>query len=481
MNKFYKNWSLLTISNLIYQGLVFLSFVRIARLLKPELYGTFTIIITVTQIAQLFSSLGLQKIVIREIARDNKKTFIIAKLTIIPTLIATFFSLVILVFYLIKFEQLSDSFTLVFSAILFAALTLWNYTEPLAFGKQQMKLSSYLNVVSAVLLISAIYLIPGKYFDIRSALTIYVSIFVLRASAYLLIEWKAGYFSKIDGIQDSGITIKYLLDRSIAYYGTSLLAIPTVQLPILFLAQFSGEKEVGYYGIVNKLSMPLSLVANNLFTAVYPVLAKYFVDNKDEFIERTTKLFTLVAIFGIIFSLFLGIFSKEIVDIVLGEKYEPAVRTFAVQVWATLNLVLMSFIGTIFLATDKEKLMVKLSVFNSVVIGISCYFGAFYGALGLSISSWISLLVGLVFHWVFMIKATSIKFDIYLKLSYLFYFILSSVISVLVSDYSLILKMGIYILLTILLIASYKKYIKAEFLTFYYGIKNYVGLILSRT
>lgn len=480
MIKFLKNWSLLTISNFVYQGLIFICFVKIARQLTPEIYGVFTIIITSTQIAQLVSSLGLQKIVIREVARDAGKLFQMARLTVLPTLLASVFSSLILIFYLVKFEQLGDILTLLLSVGLFIALTVWNYAEPLAFGRQQMKLSAYLNIVSSILLSGIIFLIPGRYFSLMSVLVVYVGIFIFRAAAYIFWEWKSRYFHPASA-EDKTITVKYLLDRSFAYYGTTLLAIPTVQLPILFLAQFSGEKEVGYYGIVSKLSMPLSLIANNLFTAVYPVLAKYYIDNKEAFIKNTKRIFTLITIIGIALTLFLGVFGKEIIDIVLGKNYEPAVRIFAVQVWATLNLVLLSFIGTIFLATDMERLLVKLSTFNSVVIGVACYIGSYYGAFGLALGSLISSIIGFIFHWYFVSGKIQVKLDNYLKFLLLFYFIASSIISVVIVDSGLIFKMGVYIFSVVFILSTLWDYIKVEFEIFYNGIKNYVRLILSRT
>ncbi|MCU7496364.1 MAG: oligosaccharide flippase family protein [Ignavibacteria bacterium] len=473
MNKLYKNWSLLTLSNIVYQGLFFLSFVKIARLFKPELYGIFTVIITSTQMAQIFSALGLQKITIREIARDYNKQYIVAKLTLLPTIIASLISAIFLVVYLFIFENINESFTLIVSAIIFVSLMVWNYAEPLAFGKQQMKISANINIVSSCIFTAMVFFIPSAYLSFYTVIAIYCGIFLIRALVYIILEWKDGYFIKTADAHQEGITVKYLLAKSLAFYGTTLLSIPIVQLPVLFLSQFSGEKEVGYFGIINKLSMPLSLIANNLFTALYPVLAKHFVDDKNAFKEKTTKLFCLLSISGIVLSAFLGFFSKEVVGIVLGNLYLPATKTFSIQVWATLLIIQNTFIGTIFLATDEEKLMVKLSVLNSILIGSACYIGAYYGSFGLSLSMWGSLALGFIPHWYFMTKRVNLRFEPRLVSFLSLYFLAFSIVSISLTGFPLAYRIPIFLMVSVVVYLTLKKYFVSDVIFAFNYIRNY--------
>ncbi|HEX2868921.1 MAG TPA: oligosaccharide flippase family protein [Ignavibacteriales bacterium] len=473
MNKLYKNWSLLTISNVIYQGLFFLSFVRIARLFRPELYGVFTIIIASTQMAQILSSLGLQQIVIREIARDHSRLFDVAKLTLLPTAAASLASSGLLVLYLVVFEHIADNLVLLSSFLLLMGIMAWNYAEPLAFGQQRMKISASINIVSSVVFIVALFIIPSGSFNIHIILPIYVAVFLLRALVYLLVEWKGGYFKRASKEIHRNITLKYLLSKSLAFYGTTLLAIPIVQLPILFLSQLSGEREVGYFGIISRLSLPLSLIANNLFTAMYPVLAKFFVDDKPAFRQKAEKLFYLISIAGIILTSFLGFFSVEIVSLVLGPLYVNAARTFSLQVWATLLMIQNTFIGTIFLATDKERLMVKLSFLNSVIIGTASYIGAHYGAFGLSLSLWIGLILGLIPHWYFVSKAVGLKFEARLVTLLSFYFLMLSGLSVVIFEVNLFVRILIYISLSALVFFTLKNYIISDIMNLMQALRYY--------
>jgi len=69
-----------------------------------------------------------------------------------------------------------------------------------------------------------------------------------------------------------------------------------------------------------------------------------------------------------------------------------------------LIIVSLSFIASLFLATNNENLMVKLSIFNGLVIGGKLIRGSHYGAIGLAVGSLISFVVGFSLHWYFLIS-----------------------------------------------------------------------------
>lgn len=454
MNKLLFNWSILTVSNLIYQILIFAVLLRIAKILEPLQFGFFTIIITAVTIAQIFTSLGLQKVVTREIARKPNTVSKIAKKTLFPTFFAFIVSTICLLIYLFKIETISSLEILIFSSILLFALTLWNYVEPLAFGIQEMNISAYLNIVGAVALFLIIYFLPTEDFNYRIAFIVYSSVFFIRSFLYLLIEWRKKYFSQ-QFPENFSISTKALLKKSLPFYWNLLLGIPTVQLPILFLSQFSGQTEVGYYSIGNKLAMPLNLIASNLFIAIFPVLSRLFINDENLFREITKEIFEVLVICGTVITLAMGLASREIVVLLLGENYSPSIPIFALQIWAAFVLILLSYISVILSSTDNENLLAKLSVFNAVLIGIVCLVGANYGALGLAISTWVGMLVGFIFHWYFIKIKIRIKLDPSF-LHMLYVFIILSIITYSFKDIKMVYRVGLFIAISSVVLFFYK-------------------------
>ncbi len=409
MKTFVRNWSFLTISGFLQQVLGFLCVIRIARYLQPENYGNYIIIITSVGIAQTIASLGLRQIVIREIARKKNVSSAIAEKVLILLSVSVTVSAIGLLVYLRYSGEVGQTSLLLLSVALLLSQTLWNFSEPLAFGRQEMQYSSILGILGSGMWFVLIYFLPASNFTLELALSVYVFAQVIRSVTYAVVEWRKGYFRKEPGSEREVVASKNLLRHSLPLYATNLLTIPVTQLPILFLGLYAGKSEVGFYGVGNRFVVPLTLISGTLVSAVYPILARDFVSNREAFKANSKRVFLGIAIAGMFMCWTLALFSRQLITILLGAKYGPAVLPFEIQIWVALNLAMHSFVGTIFLAADLEYLMVKLSVFNAVAIGAANFYGAHFGAAGLAVSNWCGLLAGFTFHWYFIVKRVGIK------------------------------------------------------------------------
>lgn len=430
MKKFIKNWTLLTVSSFIQQALGFFILVKIARVLEPSGYGVYTIILTTVGIGQVLSSLGLRQIIIREIARFEDTVKIVAKKTFFLTLSAFVGTSLLLIIYLYFFENLKDSLILVFATFLLLSQIIWNITEAFSFGKQEMQYSSFIGLISTIFWFLAIIIAPAAFLNLNTILTIYVLIQFGRALLFILMEWKNKYFAQIVS-PSKIISYKELIAQSLPLYGSSLLTIPITQLPILFLGNFSGKAEVGYYGIGNRLIVPVGIVSAHLLNAIYPVFAKDFVHDKESFYRNGRRFFLAIFFIGLFLTTGISFFGKEIVSVLFGLRYENAIKPFSIQVLTSLNFTMHAFLGTIFLATNKEKLMIKLSIFSAITIGIANFFGSKYGAEGLALSSFYILIFSFAFHWYFVKKHKLIQIN-------------STVISIFVTVYLIMSALSIY-------------------------------------
>lgn len=418
MKKFVKNWSYLTISNFIQQGIGFICLIRIARLFGPDNLGIYTIILTAVGIGQVISTLGLKQIIIREIARRNEVVSIIARkmfnILVLPIVISSF----LLIIYLIFFAYIQNITLLIFSIFYLFSYVLWNIFESLAFGKQEMQLSSIIGIISSAIWLGFVLILPQQYFTLNNVFIGFVLIQIGKIGAYYLVELQRNYFYN-NNLDSNIVNTRLLLIQSLPLYGTQLLTIPISQLPLLFLGQFSSKSEVAYYGIGNKLVLPILLITENLLAAIYPILAQNFVIDRSSYIERSKKFFLAISFSGIFIAIIFSILSKQIVSILFGIKYLEASKPLLTQIWISMNMVLLSFIGTIFLSSNNERLMIKLSLFNGIFIGTASFIGSHYGAKGLALSIWISLLIGFLLHWYFVRKLNLIVINKKLEFAFL--------------------------------------------------------------
>jgi O-antigen/teichoic acid export membrane protein len=445
LKKFLKNWSILTVSNILQQGMGFLVLIRITRLLGPQNFGEYTIILTVTSIAQIVATLGLRQIVIREIARNEKLIRQIA-IKIFKYLGLAFIMTAFLIDTYLKFIEKLDVILVIFAIIVLLSQILWNFLEAFSFGRQEMQYSAIIGLIGSVLWIMTIYIIPFANFTLLLVMALFVCYQIFQAVAFLFIEWKNNYF-KVSKENFNKVNPIELLKQSMAPYGTILLTLPITQIPILLLGTFSGKAAVAYYGIGNKLIVPITVVATNLLSAIYPILSKDFATNKDLFQKNGRRFFWGISLLGLLVTISLSLFSSEIVPLLFGDKYIPAIYSFAIQVMVALNLILHSYLGTIFLSTNNERLMVKLSVFNALIIGSINFVGAHYGSTGLAFSTWCGLIIGFSFHWYFINKYQLIKIQIFNIIGFGTLYVILSLIPMIIPNIGIAFKILIIITL----------------------------------
>jgi O-antigen/teichoic acid export membrane protein len=444
-NIIFKNWSLLTVANIFQQLIIFITFIRIARLLGPEQFGKFSSIIVIAGIGQVIATLGFNKILVREVAREPKEISNIAKASLGSLFIAIIATSILLGAYTYFVSNQNIFVATISLPILLMSLTLWNYFEAFAFGLQNMKVSAILNIIGFLLLAIVIYIIPKNIFELVIILNIYVAVHFIRAVGYIFWANKRNVILNKNNIVNNSINVKSILSKSLPYWGTKLLAVPTMQLPILFLEWNSNVSEVGYFYLSTKLSMPITLIITNLLNAVFPLFSKKYSEDIKNFKLLSKKVFIIIFVASVIFAFITGLFSKEIILLIWGDAYFSTIRTFSVQVWSVVIILLFSLFGTIFVSANHEKKLVIISTVNAFIVGLSTYLGSFYGALGLAVSFWIGYVISFGFTWFYIYKWIDIKFSTKFIISITIVYFIFSFISAMIVLEPLIVRFTFFV------------------------------------
>lgn len=461
-----KNWSVLSFSNIVQQIIGFFVLVRITRFLDTGAFGVYVVVFTIIGVGQVFALLGLRQIVIREIARDEKYLINNWLKIVVILFCSHIITAAVTTYYLIYFENISELILIIQTIVLLFLATSWNYFETLSFGKQDMQFPAYTGIVGSLLLIIILYIIPSRLIIITTVLNIYILSQFLRTLILFYLQVRTNYYS-FDNLFNNFSSMKQLLLKSMPIYGTALLTIPITQLPILFLNFFSGKEEVAYFGLGFRLTMPLTIVSQTLINSIYPVLSKEFVSDKDKFSLTTRNYFILIILFGTIISVGISLFSKEIFIVLFGAKYENSAIPFIFQIFYSIIFTILVYNGALLSSTNNEKLVFTLAVINSVLIGIGNFWGAHYGAVGLSLSLFVGATVCLAINWVIIEKTKLIDISIFQILIILigYIIIIFSVLGVL--QLAWYLKFVIYLLFVPIQIYVINKIMKYKLIDIY--------------
>ena len=278
----------------------------------------------------------------------------------------------------------------------------WDITETLAFSVGQMQISAWLSVISSLLWLIIVFTIPIGLMTLEVVFCTYVGVQILKSLFYFWWEWRNKYFDSKSPCSGYTISSLELLRQSMPIFGTNLLSLPISQLPLMFLATYSGMNQVAYYSIGSKLSQPIQIMFINIFPAVFPLLSVSSINDIKSFKRQISRIFSILAFGGILIATILSLLGHELVLQLFGEKYLSAIVPLSHQLWVAIQSMMFGLVGLIFIAMNKERTMVRLSLVNAILIGSLSFIGSHYGATGLSATLLFSGVLGFILHWYFI-------------------------------------------------------------------------------
>ncbi|MDR3696336.1 oligosaccharide flippase family protein [Mucilaginibacter sp.] len=402
-----KNFSLLTISNFINQFILVFSGIKIARTLGPASYGIYTYLFIQMLIYSTISDLGLRNIIIRTIARNKE----MAKSTFFVSITLQLFGLIICSSLMLIYEHFTHSIkpTMIIYVILAVYLTnLWATCESVWQGHQRMGTPAFINVFYSLVWIIFVLLTPTSSFTVEYLFKYYCYSQILQVGTLFICMFlvRGVLIGKITNFVVSGFMI---LKESSPYYLLNVVNLPTSSLSNNFLERNSTKSELGYFNTSNRLMSPVRLVINLSLSAVFPNISALWINKKQELINKVTVSFPVfVIIFGWICFSF-ALVSKNIILILFGVKFLPSVPIMQFQIWFIFLYALYCFIGTIWGATDQQRLIAKFGVINSLIATPLLWFGSKYNAIGLVYSYLIVYLILFPFYYYFFVKTLNLK------------------------------------------------------------------------
>lgn len=193
----------------------------------------------------------------------------------------------------------------------------------------------------------------------------------------------------------SGVKAKLGFGANVA--GANLLNFLIRNADNVLIARFRGAAELGLYDRSYKLMMlPLSSVAGPLSRVMVPILCRQ-VDDPKKF-RRTFVLalhaFVLLTFPGILVS---AIFSKQLIALLLGEKWLAAAPIYFWLSLSSLVQVVMNPTGWLFIASGRVKEQVVWATASAFITLAGFILGLRWGAVGISISLFITMFLRVPF------------------------------------------------------------------------------------
>lgn len=236
---------------------------------------------------------------------------------------------VVLVLNIPKFEKQSVLYYYTFGIVLGSVLfPTWFFQ-----GMEDMKYITFLNFIMRLITTIGVFLLVKKESDyiivqiLNSSGSIFISIV-----AILLIKFKYQVRFKLENLS----TLYFYLKDGLYIFYTSILTTLYNQSNIFILGIFTNNTVVGYFAIADKLRLVILTVLSPITTALYPHFSNLFKDKPAEYLKKHQAVFKVVTGFTCILFLSALFLKEELILIVAGKQFLPAVPIFGILIFSIL-------------------------------------------------------------------------------------------------------------------------------------------------
>lgn len=347
----FNNFLSLLSSEVITKLFSFVSVIYLARVLGPSGFGEISFAMAVFMFFLMFSTLGLDILGTREIAKDRNKlmeyVFEIGCLKLFLSLLA-YILLWAFVMVFISSAQMRW-LILLYGLSLFAMAFLFEWVfqgvEQMHFIAISRLISNaiYLALVVALVKSSAqMFLVPLFYFlqGLIAAFVLIAVLFFVYRKTKLRFDWH-----KIRELFFLALPIGSAFVLAQVYYG----------FDSVMLGFMKNSAEVGYYNAAFKVYMIVVLLAGIYHSAMFPRITRLFQDAPSKLSKIYNQSNKILAIFAVPLTVGGIIVAPKIMNLFYGQIYQPGVLSLQILLCGTISLYINTGYHRGLLACHMEK------------------------------------------------------------------------------------------------------------------------------
>ncbi|MFT8459998.1 MAG: flippase [Liquorilactobacillus ghanensis] len=408
-----------------------ITFPYVSRVLGAEANGKIAFATSVVSYFSLMASMGIPSYGVRKCAevRDNveKLNRTVRELLILNSIfvVVTYLLFFLILFLVPKFRDNLILFLIMSLTIAFNAFGVdWFY--------QAIEQYDYITIRNIIFKILSVVLMIGfvsspKDYILYAGITVIGTVGsnilnLIRLNKYVNFKYHGPYNYR-----------QHLKPIVLLFVYNATTTIFT-NLDQVLLGFMSGNKEVGYYAAVVKIKNILVSVITALGSVMLPRVSYYLgKKNKEKFIVLIKESFNFILVSSVPVIIFFILESRNIILILAGAKYLPAISILNLTMPAVLFIGLSSVTAwQLLLPLKMEKYTVVGAVVGSIVDLVTCIiFIPLYGGNGAAFGASLAEFSVLVVHIFVLRKIIKVTFDF----TELFKIILSGVSSLILTFY----------------------------------------------
>jgi O-antigen/teichoic acid export membrane protein len=377
--------------------------IYVARYLHPESYGLLNYTISFVSIFSAFSTLGLDQIVVRELAKGTERQNDLLGTAFVMKMIGSVVLMGVMVG--LMFFMQHDAFTntliiIIAMAELFKAFDVVNYFfQSQVQSKNVVQIQLIINLLISFLKIGMVFLHASLVWFavvvvINSVLNAVGYIYAYKTKEGSLSGWK---FYKVLAFS--------LLRESwpLALYGIAL----NIQARIdqVMLGKLLNNYEVGQYSVALKFIEIFGFVPMVLMNTFTPAVTKAKVVSEELYHNRLVNLYRLMFLTFLLVAIPIFFFSEQVIVLLYGSEYQAAgylLSLFALRLFFSN----MGVGKSVFIVNESLFRYSLLTVVTGAIANIllNLWLIPLYGTIGAIIASMISFVISIFIVDLFFAK-----------------------------------------------------------------------------
>lgn len=332
------------------------TFIILARMLEPRVFGLFAMAFIVIDCLHLFKTFGVDTALVQR--KDDVEAAANTAFLIIPVLGLGVFIFVYLFapYSAILLNEASVTSVVRILGLIFILGAIGNVPQSLLTKQMRFKELVTRDLIAAFFYSLTAILLAYLKFGIWSLVYAYI----FRTFLNVVLSWLiSGYKPKFEFNKKIAIE---LLSFGKFIFGSSIIIFLISNIDNFFVGRLLGATILGYYALAFNIStFTIGNFSSLVNRVIFPAYSR-MQDDKNDIKKASLKIIKYLSIFAFPFGLILLLLSDELVLLIYGRKWLPMVPALKILALGSMFLPLVSIASPTFRACGKPKLDFNLSL-----------------------------------------------------------------------------------------------------------------------
>jgi len=377
-----KNVAALFTAHFVVAFLLLALSVVIARTLGDVAFGKYSFVVALTAIFAIFSDLGYNTLMVRDVARDPAQAGRYLKNIVGIRLVLSLiiFAVIVIIINVTGYHADMKNLIYVF-AIYTLILSISDVFKMVFRASERMQYESAITIISNIVrvVLGVLVLLWGYGLMGIALVFLFYSLLDLLLS-FLVCKTR---FVRPGVALDPGFwkgTVTVALPMGLV----TILSLVYARTDTIMLAIMDGVAVVGWYNAAYNLVLGFTPIPHLFMNAILPLMSRLYVSSKDSLVRGYEKAFTYLLISGLPIAMGMSLLADEIILFLYGEQFANSAIALEILAWDVLLIFICLPLGFMLVAINRQNRMAVIVggcallniVLNLILIPGFSYIGA---------------------------------------------------------------------------------------------------------